>query len=44
MKPNNTNMGNFFGFTRQTISTWKKERFRVYQALKEYFIKVHKDL
>ena len=39
MKPTNTNIANFYGLTRQTIGTYKKERTLIYEALKEYFIK-----
>lgn len=39
MKPTNTNLAKFYGLTRQTIGTYKKERPNIYNALKEYFIK-----
>lgn len=38
MKPTNTNIANFYGLTRQTIGTYKKERQLIYNALKNYFI------
>lgn len=42
MKPTNTNISNFFGLTRQTIGTYKKERPKIYSALREYFEKMVK--
>jgi hypothetical protein len=39
MKPTNTNLAKFYGLTRQTIGTYKKEKHRTYNALKEYFKK-----
>jgi len=39
LKPTNTNIAKFYGLTRQTIGTYKKERVKMYEALKEYFIK-----
>ena len=39
MKPNNTNIAHFYGRTRQTIGTYKKQDPKIYEALKEYFIK-----
>ena len=44
MKPNNTNIAHFFGLTRQTIGTYKKDKPRLYTAMKEYFEKYHKGL
>ena len=38
MKPNNTNIAHFFGLTRQTIGTYKKDKPRIYEALKMYFM------
>jgi len=43
MTPNNTNLAKFYGLTRQTIGTYKKERFRLYSAMLEYFVRIHKD-
>ena len=40
MKQTNTNIANYYGLTRQTIGTYKKERPKIYNALKEYFIKI----
>ncbi len=37
MKPTNTNIAKFYGLTRQTIGTYKKERPKIYEALKRYF-------
>ena len=44
MKPTNTNLAKFYGLTRQTIGTYKKEKTILYAAMKEYFIKEHKDI
>lgn len=41
MKPTNTNLAKFYGLTRQTIATYKENKFRTYQALLEYFIKIN---
>ena len=38
MKPTNTNIAHFYGLTRQTIATYKKEKPRTYEALKKYFM------
>jgi len=40
MKPTNTNLAEFYGLTRQTIGTYKKSKQRLYEAMKEYFIKI----
>lgn len=39
----NTNLAKFYGLTRQTIGTYKKEKTILYAAMKEYFIKEHND-
>jgi hypothetical protein len=38
-KPTDTNIGEFFGLSRQTIATYRQVKQRTYQALLEYFIK-----
>lgn len=43
MKPNNTNLAKFYGLTRQTIGTYKKDKPLTYEALKKYFIEEHKE-
>jgi len=46
MKPNNTNIANYYGITRQTVGTWKKstdDKIRKhYEALRDYFIEAEK--
>jgi hypothetical protein len=42
LKPNNTNLAKFYGLTRQTIGTYKKDKPLIYRALKEDFIKYNK--
>ena len=44
MKPTNTNLAEFYGLTRQTIATYKKTKINLYNAMKEYFIKEHRDV
>ena len=41
MKPTNTNIAEYYGLTRQTIGAYKKERPNMYNALKEYFVKLN---
>ena len=41
MKPTNTNLAKFYGLTRQTIGTYKKERYRLYTAMVDYYIKIN---
>ena len=46
VKPTPTNIGKFYGLTRQTIATYRDgsiELQRRYIALKEFFIKLHKE-
>ena len=44
MKVTDTNIAKFYSLTRQTIGTYKRERDRLYNALREYYIKsVYKD-
>ena len=42
MKPSNTNLAKFYGLTRQTIGTYKKDKPKIYEALKMYFMQEHK--
>ena len=39
MKPNNTNIAKFYNLDRRTIGTYKKEKKKIYEALKTYFMK-----
>lgn len=39
MKPTNTNLAEFFNLSRQTIGNYKKSSPKIYQALKEFFIR-----
>jgi len=41
LKPTNTNLAKFYGLTRQTIANYKVEKYRLYTAMLEYFMKVH---
>ena len=43
MKPTNKNIAKFFGVSERTIATYKKERVHLYNALREYFLKMKKD-
>lgn len=38
MKPTYKNLAEFYGLTRQTISTWETEKPKVYEAMRKYFI------
>lgn len=39
MKTSDTNLAKFYGLTRQTIATYRKEHKKRYNALREYFEK-----
>lgn len=41
MKPTNTNLAEFYGLTRQTIATYKKEKPKLYKAMLIFFIMEH---
>jgi|FLOH01.1.fsa_nt_gi hypothetical protein len=41
MKPTNINLAKFYGLTRQTIGTYKKDRYRLYTAMVDYYIKIN---
>ena len=43
MKTTNANLSKFFGLHRHTIAKFKRERYRIYTALLEYYIKINKD-
>lgn len=42
MKPTVKNLSDYFGIHFNTVQKWKKERPKIYQALKENFVKMNK--
>ena len=43
MKPTNANLAKFYNVHRHTVSSYKNNKFRLYLAMKNHFIEVHKD-
>lgn len=38
MKPTDTNLGKFYGLTRQTVATYREKKQNLYKAMVDYYM------